>query len=147
VEVHVTGLKADLEGGGVLVGEFTGSLPWGGSRLSGPGAFVLTLGPDGAERWAHALACGRSPAPPAVALDGAGQVAAVCGDTLTLYAPGGTKQDERVLPPGECSGGECLVAATALGFVPGHGFGFTGSQRYGNALAGDQEAFLRLLAP
>ncbi|MET0401736.1 MAG: hypothetical protein ABW123_04995 [Cystobacter sp.] len=146
VDVHVSELRAGPEGEAVLVGAFSGALPWGASRLSGPGAFVLTTGPDGAERWAHALTCGREAAPPAVALDEEGQVAAVCGDTLSLYASGGAQQDERELTPGECSTGDCLVSATALRFVPGRGLGVTGLQRYGNAVEGDQEAFLRLLS-
>jgi hypothetical protein len=146
VDVHVSDVKTGPEGEAVLVGEFSGALPWGNSRLSGPGAFALATGPEGAERWAHTLPCGRTPAPPAVALDGEGQVAAVCGDTLSLYAPEvGTQRDERELTPGECSGGDCLVTATSVRFVPGQGLGLTGAQRHGNAVDGDQEAFLRLL--
>ena len=147
VDAHVSGLKVDPAGGGVLVGEFSGDLTWGGSRLSGPGAFVLATGAEGAERWAHALACGQAPAAPALALEGEGSVAAVCGDTLSLYSPEGEPRNAQALTPGECSEGKCPVVATALEFVPGHGLGLTGLQRHGDAVDGDQEAFLRLLAP
>ncbi|OJH42362.1 hypothetical protein [Cystobacter ferrugineus] len=147
VDAHVSGLKVDPAGRGVLVGQFSGDLTWGGSRLSGPGAFVLGTGAEGAERWAHALPCGQAPAAPAVALDGEGAVAAVCGDTLSLYSPEGEQRGEQALTPGECSEGNCPVVATALDFVPGHGLGLTGFQRHGDAVSGNQEAFLRLLAP
>jgi outer membrane protein assembly factor BamB len=147
VDAHVSGLKADPAGGGVLVGQFSGDLTWGGSRLSGPGAFVLATGAEGTERWAHMLPCGQAPAAPAVALDGQGSVAAVCGDTLSQYTLEGRQLSEQALPPGECSEGNCPVVATALDFVPGHGLALTGRQRHGDAASGDQEAFLRVLAP
>jgi hypothetical protein len=137
----------DPAGGAVLVGEFSGDLTWGDSRLSGPGAFVLSTEAEGTERWARALPCGQAPAAPAVALDGEGSVAAVCGATLSQYSPEGEQRNEQVLTPGGCSEGNCPVVATALDFVPGQGLGLTGLQRHGDPVNGDQEAFLRLLAP
>ena len=149
VDGHVTGLRLERDGGVVLVGELRGPLSWGGSRLSGSEAFVLVAGPDGAERWAQPLACDTKPASPAVALDDAGQVVAICGGTLSAYAPEGSQRDQRTLPPGECPEGDCPVAGTTLDFIPGQGFTLAGYQRHG-ARAGeawDQDAFLRLLAP
>ncbi len=149
VDGHVTGLRPERDGGVVLVGELRGPLSWGGTRLSGSEAFVLAAGPEGAERWAQPLACDARPAVPAVALDEEGQVVAVCGGTLSAYAPEGAQRDQRTLPPGECPEGDCAVAGTTLDFVPGQGFTLAGYQRHG-ARAGDawdQEAFLRLLAP
>ncbi|HYO71091.1 MAG TPA: hypothetical protein VEU33_33925 [Archangium sp.] len=149
VDGDVTGLRPERDGGVVLVGELRGPLSWGGSRLSGSEAFVLAAGPDGAERWAQPLACDTKPASPAVALDDAGQVVAVCGGTLSAYAPEGSQRDQRTLSPGECPEGGCPVAGTTLDFVPGQGFTLVGSQRHGGGSAGnawDQEAFLRLLA-
>ncbi|MGZ3458519.1 MAG: hypothetical protein ACXU86_08440 [Archangium sp.] len=150
VDAHVTGLQGSPDGGVVLGGDFQGTLSWGGTKLSGPGAFVLAAGPEGAERWARPLGCGARPAAPALAVDEGGQVAAVCGGMLSTYDPGGARKDEHPLPPGECPEGDCPVTGTALGFVPGQGLTLAGSQRHGGAAAGDawdQEAFLRLLAP
>lgn len=144
VDGHVSGLKVDANGGVVLSGEFRGSLPWGGTTLTGPGAFVLAAGPDGAERWAQSLACGARPASPVVAVDERSQVAAVCGDVLSTYAPDGTQNEQHTLTPGECSEGDCPVTGTALGVVPGRGLTLTGWQRHGGA-DWNQEAFLRLL--
>jgi hypothetical protein len=134
----------------VLVGDFQGRLPWGATTLSGSGAFVLVAGPDGAERWAHPLACGARPAPPGVAVDEAGQVVAVCGSELSGYAPEGPQREQRTLTPGACPEGDCPVVGTALDFVPGRGLTLAGYQRHGVARAGDawdQEAFLRVVTP
>jgi hypothetical protein len=150
VDGHVTGLKPGPDGAVALVGEFRGTLPWEGTTLTGPGAFVLATGPDGAARWGHPLACGGRSAPPVVAVDDGGQVVAACGGVLSTYAPEGTQRDERMLSPGECSEGGCLVTSTALGFVPGQGLTLVGHQRHGNSQAADtwdQDAFLRLLVP
>ncbi|WNG40414.1 hypothetical protein F0U61_47080 [Archangium violaceum] len=150
VDGHVTGLKLNPDGGAVLVGGFRDTLPWGDTRLSGPGAFVVAADPDGAERWAHPLDCGAASAPPVVAVDDVGQVVALCGGTLSAYAPEGTQRDQRLLSPGECPEGDCPVMGTALGIVPGQGVTLAGYQRHGGAGAGnawDQEAFLRLLTP
>jgi hypothetical protein len=150
VDGHVSGLKPDPDGGVALVGEFRGSLPWGGTTLTGSGAFALAAGRDGAERWAQALACGTRPAPPVVTVDDRTQVVAACGGVLSAYSPEGTQRDQRTLSPGECAEGGCPVASTALGFVPGRGLTLLGNQRHGGAEAGeawDQEAFLRLLGP
>ncbi|HEX8439390.1 hypothetical protein [Archangium sp.] len=148
VEGHVTGVKPAPDGGVALVGEFRGSLPWGGTTLTGSGAFALAAGPDGAEHWLHSLACGARPAPPVVTVDDRAQVVAACGGVLSAYAPEGTQRDERTLSPGECSEGGCPVVGTALGFVPGRGLMLLGHQRHGGAGdAWDQEAFLRLLGP
>jgi hypothetical protein len=150
VDGHVTGLRPGPDGGAVLVGDFAGPPPWGGSRLSGPGAFVLATGPDGAERWGQPLACDApvTPAAPTVAVDDAGEVVALCGGVLSAYAPEGTQRDQRTLSPGECPEGGCPVTGTALGLVPGQGITLAGHQRHGGAgAAWDQEAFVRLLAP
>jgi len=147
VDGHVSGVKADAEGGAVLAGEFSGSFSWGGTPLSGPGAFVLAVGPGGAERWARTLPCGASPSAPAMARDGAGQVVALCGDLLSTYAADGTQREQYPLTPGECSGQTCQVTGTTLAVVPGKGLALTGRQRYGDAETGDQEAFVRLLTP
>ncbi|HEX8820665.1 MAG TPA: hypothetical protein VF794_12120 [Archangium sp.] len=150
VEGHVTGLKPGPDGSVALVGDFRGTLPWGGTTLSGSGAFVLATGPDGAERWAHPLACGARPTPPVVTVDDAGQVVAGCGGELSVYAPEGAQRDQRTLTPGECTAGDCLVASTALDFVPGQGLTLAGYQRHDGGRAGEawnQEAFLRVLAP
>jgi hypothetical protein len=148
VDGHVTGLKPGPDGGVALVGEFRGSLPWGGTTLTGSGAFALAAGPDGAERWVHSLACGARPAPPVVTVDDRAQVVAACGGVLSAYAPEGEQRDQRTLSPGECPEGACPVVSTALGFVPGRGLTLLGNQRHGDVGAGgawDQEAFLRLL--
>ncbi len=150
VEGHVTAVKPGPDGSVALVGDFQGRLPWGGTTLSGSGAFVLVAGPDGAERWAHPLACGAWPAPPGVAVDEAGQVVAVCGSELSGYAPEGPQRDQRTLTPGACTEGDCPVVSTALDFVPGRGLTLAGYQRHGVARAGgawDQEAFLRVVTP
>jgi outer membrane protein assembly factor BamB len=147
VEGHVTGLKPGPDGSVALVGDFRGTLPWGGTTLSGSGAFVLVAGPDGAERWAHPLACGARPAPPVVAVDDAGQVVAVCGGELSGYAPEGPQRDQRTLTPGECAGGDCPMVSTALDFVPGQGLTLAGYQRHGAGEAWNQEAFLRVVTP
>lgn len=152
VDGHVTGVRPAPDGGAVLAGDFAGSPPWSGTRLSGPGAFVLATGPEGAERWGQPLACDAplTSAAPAVAVDGAGGVVALCGGVLSAYAPEGTQRDQRTLSPGECPEGGCPVMGTALGLVPARGVVLAGSQRHGGAGAGaawDQEAFVRLLAP
>jgi hypothetical protein len=150
VDGYVTGLKPGLEGSVVLVGEFRGRLPWGGTTLSGPGAFVLAAGPEGAERWGHPLACGTRSAPPGVAVDEGGQVVAACDGVLSAYTPEGAQRDERRLSPGECPEGGCSVTSTALDFVPGQGLTLVGHQRHGGPQVGNawnQDAFLRLLVP
>jgi hypothetical protein len=152
VDGYVTGVKPGPDGGAVLVGGFAGTLPWGGTRLSGPGTFVLATDPDGAERWGQPLACDASimPAAPMVAVDEAGEVVALCGGVLSAYAPEGAQRDQRTLSPGECPEGSCPVSGTALGIVPGQGVALAGHQRHGGAGAGaawNQEAFVRLLAP
>ncbi len=150
VDGHVTGLKAGPDGGVALVGEFRGTLPWGGTTLTGSGAFALTAGPRGTERWVHSLACGARPAAPVVTVDDRAQVVAACGGVLSAYAPGGPQRDQRTLSPGECPEGGCPVVSTAVGFIPGRGLALLGNQRHGGAGAGeawDQETFLRLLGP
>ena len=150
VDGYVTGLKPGPDGSVVLVGEFRGSLPWGDTTLSGPGAFVLAADPEGAERWGHPLACGTRSASPVVAVDEGGQVVAACDGVLSMYAPEGPQRDERRLSPGECPEGGCSVTSTALDFVPGQGLTLIGYQRHGGPQAGNawnQDAFLRLLVP
>ncbi|ATB28905.1 hypothetical protein [Melittangium boletus] len=147
VDGHVSSVRADADGGAVLAGEFSGSFSWGGTPLSGPGAFVLAVGLGGAERWARTLACGASPSAPAVARDGAGQVVALCGALLSTYTADGTQREQQPLTPGECSGQTCQVTGTALDVVPGKGLALTGRQLHGDAETGDQEAFVRLLTP
>jgi hypothetical protein len=150
VDGHVTGLRPGPDGGVALVGEFHGPFPWGGTTLTGSGAFALAAGPDGAERWLHALACGARPAAPVVTVDDRARVVAACGGVLSAYAPEGAQRDQRTLSAGECPEGGCPVVSTALGFVPGRGLTLLGNQRHGGAGAGeawDQEAFLRLLGP
>jgi hypothetical protein len=145
-------VRLEPDGGAVLVGDFAGSLTWGGTRLSGPGAFVLATGPEGAERWGQPLACDApvTPATPGVAVDGAGEVVALCGGVLSAYDAEGAQRDQRTLSPGECPEGGCPVTGIALGLVPPRGVIVAGHQRHGGAGAGpawDQEAFVRLLAP
>jgi hypothetical protein len=85
-----------------------------------------------------------------VAVDGEGEVVALCGGVLSAYSPEGAQRDQRTLSPGECPEGSCPVTGTALGFVPGRGVTLTGHQRHGGSGAGaawDQDAFVRLLAP
>ncbi|QRN98693.1 hypothetical protein JRI60_06520 [Archangium violaceum] len=150
VDGRVTGLKPGPDESVALVGEFRGTLAWGGTTLTGPGAFVLAAGPEGAERWAQPLACGANPASPAVTVDDEGGVVAACGGVLSLYEPEGAQRDQRTLSPGECPESSCPVTSTALGFVPGQGLTLAGYQRHGGAQAEnawDQEAFLRLLVP
>ncbi|WP_257453447.1 hypothetical protein [Archangium lipolyticum] len=149
VDGRVTGLKPGPDESVALVGEFRGTLSWGGRTLTGPGAFVLAAGPEGAERWAQPLACGENPASPVVAVDDAGGVVVACGGVLSMYEPEGTQRDQLTLSPGECPESSCPVTSTALGFVPGQGFTLAGYQRHGARAenAWDQEAFLRLLVP
>lgn len=150
VDGHVTGLKPGPDGSMALVGELRGTLHWGGTTLTGPGAFVLAAGPDGAERWGHPLECGARSSSPVVAVDDGGQVVAACEGVLSTYAPEGMLLDERKLSPGECPEGGCPVTSTALDFVPGKGLTLVGHQRHGGSQAGhewNQDAFLRLLVP
>jgi hypothetical protein len=150
VDGRVTGLKPGPDESVALVGEFRGTLSWGGTTLTGPGAFVLAAGPEGAERWVQPLACGANPAPPTVTVEDEGGVVAACGGVLSMYEPRGAQRDQRTVSPGSCPEDDCPVTSTALGFVPGRGLTLAGYQRHGNAQAEnawDQEAFLRLLAP
>jgi hypothetical protein len=150
VDGRITGLKPGPDESAVLVGELRGTLSWGGTTLTGPGAFVLAAGPEGAERWIQPLACGANPASPTVTVDDEGGVVAACGGVLSMYEPEGAQRDQRTLSPGECPEENCPVTSTALGIVPGRGLTLAGYQRHGDAGAEDawdQEAFLRLLVP
>jgi hypothetical protein len=147
-EGRITGLMVGPEGSAVLVGEREDSLAWAGTTLSGAGAFVLGVGPDGDARWLQPLECGAWPSPPTVALEREGSVVAACGSVLSGYAPEGTQHAQRTLSAGSCPEDNCPVSSTSLAALPGQGLVLTGSQRHGGpGAAWDQEAFLRLLPP
>ncbi|MBM7113319.1 PQQ-binding-like beta-propeller repeat protein [Archangium primigenium] len=145
-DVQVSGVKVAADGGVELVGEAAASFPWGGTTLP-PGAFVLALGPEAEERWSGPLACGASPTAPALALDATGQVVVLCGDTLSTYSAEGDVYAQRPVTPGACEGETCEVTGTGLAVLPRGGYVLTGLQRRGDVASGDQDAFVRLLAP
>lgn len=147
VDGRVTGLAVASDGGVVAVGESQGALTWGGTTLTGGGAFVLAAGVDGEPRWLRRPACGGLTSAPAVAVDAGGAVAASCGHTVSRFGTDGAPGEARVLPVGSCFSGRCSNAVTSLASVPGNGLAVTGLLRDGAAPSWNQDAFLQLLAP
>ncbi|WP_426755153.1 hypothetical protein [Myxococcus sp. Y35] len=145
---RITSVTVAPDGTIAAAGDFMGLLVWGASSLGSSGAFVLTTGADGSERWVRQPDCGQvTELGASVAVEDSGRVAVACGDVLTRYAASGAWLGEQTLAAQPCASGVCSLTTAGVVAVPGRGVAVTGWQRDGAGDTWNQDAFLRLVVP
>ncbi|GHG95073.1 hypothetical protein GCM10012319_58640 [Comamonas sp. KCTC 72670] len=145
---RITSVSVAADGTVVAAGDFIGLLVWGEASLGSSGAFVLTAGPDGAERWVRQPVCGPvTELGASVAVEDSGAVAVTCGSVLTRYDASGARLGEQTLSAQPCTSGVCSLTTAGVAAVPGRGLAVTGWQRDGAGDTWNQDAFLRLVVP